>query len=367
MSGPTPPDPPPASPTPALFSKLGVAGRSLVFLASLAIFALSLLLVKEGASPLAPLIRSGFRVDNAFDALGLGWLAAMVSLSGSPVAATALAFFQAGVLDAIQTFSMIAGSRLGAAFVVLLVGFVYTMRRGTRESSLGAGLLSLLVTQTIFFPAIILGVVIFSSGLLGNVGFAPNGGLVSPLDWAFSPIAALLETVVPRWGLFPFGFGLMLASFWMFDMALPQLQIQDTHLGRINRLLFRPGVSFLLGAGVTALTMSVSVSVSMLIPLSNRGFIRQENVIPYIMGANVTTFFDTLVAAALLANPEAITIVIVQMLSAAFISLAVLLLAFPTYDRLLARLTRSLLAHRWQLIVYLALTIGIPIALLGLT
>jgi len=362
-----PPDPTPTSSVPTLISKLGLAGRGLVFLASLAIFALSLLLVKEGAAPLAPLIRSGFQIDNPFDALGLGWLAAMVSLSGSPVAATALAFFQAGVLDAIQTFSMIAGSRLGAAFVVLLVGFVYTLRRGTRESSLGAGLLSLLVTQTTFLPAILLGVVIFRSGLLGSVGFASNGGLVSPLDWAFSPIAALLETLIPLWGLFPLGFGLMLGSFWLFDMALPQLHMQGTQLGRINRLLFRPGVSFLLGAGVTALTMSVSVSVSMLIPLSNRGFIRQENVIPYIMGANVTTFVDTLVAAALLANPEAVTIVIVQMLSATFVSLAVLLLAFPTYDRLLARLTRSFLAHRWQMIAYLALTIGIPVALLGLT
>jgi len=159
----------------------------------------------------------------------------------------------------------------------------------------------------------------------------------------------------------------MLVSFWMVDRALPKLHLQGTGLERINRLLFRPGVSFLLGAGVTALTMSVSVSLSMLIPLSNRGFIRQENVTPYIMGANVTTFIDTLVAAGLLANPEAITIVLVQMVSVTLVSLTVLFLAFPTYDRLLARLTQSLLAHRWQMFVYLALTIGTPIALLGLT
>ncbi len=159
----------------------------------------------------------------------------------------------------------------------------------------------------------------------------------------------------------------MLVSFWMVDTALPQLHIQGTNLGRINRLLFRPGVSFLLGAGITALTMSVSVSLSILIPLSNRGFIRQENVIPYIMGANVTTFVDTLVAAGLLANPVAISIVLVQMVSVSIVSLAVLLFGFPTYDRLLARLTHSFLTNRWQMITYLVLTIGIPIALLGLT
>jgi sodium-dependent phosphate cotransporter len=348
-------------------SRIRSAGRVGLFVLSLAVFAFALLLVKEGAAPLAPLIRSGFHIDNSFDALGLGWLAAMISLSGSPVAATALAFFQAGVLDAIQTFSMIAGSRLGAAFVVLLIGLLYTLRHGTRESSLGVGLLSMMVTQTIFLPAITVGLVIFSTGLLDRLRFLTSPGLVSPLDWAFHPLVAMIESLFPQGVIFPLGFVLMLGSFWMFDRALPQLHIGDTELGRINRLLFRPGVSFLLGAGITALTMSVSVSLSMLIPLSNRGFIRQENVIPYIMGANVTTFIDTLVAAGLLANPQAVTIVLVQMISVSLVSLTVLFFGFPTYDRLLARLTHALLTHRWQMLVYLALTIGIPIALLVLT
>lgn len=351
----------------ARFSGRSLAGRGLVFWLSLTIFALSLLLVKQGAEPLAPLLKSGFQIDNSFDALGLGWLAAMVSLSGSPVAATALAFFQAGVLNAIQTFAMIAGSRLGAAFVVLLVGFVYTLRRGSRETSLGAGLLSLLVTQTIVLPAIFVGLAILRSGVLDKVSFGARAGLVSPLDWAFGPLISQTQAVIPAWGLFPLGFGLMLTSFWMFDKALPQLHIQGTGLERINRLLFRPGVSFLLGAGTTALTMSVSVSLSMLIPLSNRGFIRQENVIPYIMGANVTTFIDTLIAAGLLANPQAVTIVLVQMVSVSLISGAVLVLAYPTYDRLLARTNHALLTHRWEMLIYLLLTIGIPICLLVLT
>ena len=62
------------------------------------------------------------------------------------------------------------------------------------------------------------------------------------------------------------------------------------------RLLYRPLVTFALGLAVTTLTMSVSVSLSVLVPLSARGYIRRENVIPYIMGANITTFVDTLVA-----------------------------------------------------------------------
>jgi Na+/phosphate symporter len=61
--------------------------------------------------------------------------------------------------------------------------------------------------------------------------------------------------------------------------------------------------------------MSVSVSLSILVPLSDRGFIRRENLIPYILGANITTFIDTLLASVLLDNPLAFTIVLVQMVS----------------------------------------------------
>ncbi|NIV34501.1 MAG: hypothetical protein GWN58_35085, partial [Anaerolineae bacterium] len=67
----------------------------------------------------------------------------------------------------------------------------------------------------------------------------------------------------------------MLASFWMFDQSLPEFGLRETSLGRINRLLYRPIVSFGLGAALTAVTMSVSVSLGMLVPLSNRGFVRQ--------------------------------------------------------------------------------------------
>ena len=79
-----------------------------------------------------------------------------------------------------------------------------------------------------------------------------------------------------------------------------------------------------LGALITLISMSVSLSLGILVPLSTRGFIRRENVIPYIMGANITTFIDTLLAAVLLDNPPAFTIVLVQMLSISVVSVVLL-------------------------------------------
>ena len=60
-----------------------------------------------------------------------------------------------------------------------------------------------------------------------------------------------------------------------------------------GRVAYRPWFMFAVGLGVTVLTLSVSVSLSLLVPLAARGYIRRENVVPYILGANITTFVDT--------------------------------------------------------------------------
>jgi len=321
-------------------------------------------MVKEGAKPLAPLIRERFSVNSPASALGFGWLSASLVLSGSPIAATALAFLDAGVLAPVEAFAMIAGSRLGASFIVLLVGFVYVLRGKQRQVSLGAGLTSLLVTQTMYVPVLAIGFYLLSRGWVQKWQLQADQALNSPLDLIIDPLIGNLSQHIPTWVLFPIGFGFLFFSLWLFDHVLPDLHLEDSKLGLVHHLLYRPVVTFALGAGITALTMSVSVSLSLLVPLSARGYIRRENIIPYIMGANITTFDDTLIAAALLANPAAVTVVLVQMVSVAVVSMIILLGIFRFYERMLNRVVSKIGKRRRYLLIYILLCLGIPFALL---
>jgi len=341
-----------------------ITTKGLLFVVSISVFILALVLVKEGAKPLAPVIRDLFSVDSPASALGFGWLSASMVLSGSPIAATSLAFLDAGVLSAEESFAMIAGSRLGASFIVLLVGFVYILRGKQRETSLGAGLLSLLVTQTMYLPVLAIGFYLLSRGWLQQWQIQAERSMNSPLDVIVDPLVRILTNFAPNWSLFPIGFGMLFLSLWLFDRILPELHLEGSRLGQVHHLLYRPLVTFALGAGITMLTMSVSVSLSLLVPLSARGYIRRENIIPYVMGANITTFDDTLIAAALLANPAAVTVVLVQMVSVGIVSGFILLLGFRPYERLLNRLVSRIGRNRTSLLVYILLTLGIPIALL---
>ena len=100
-------------------------------LAGLVLFALALEVVRAGAGSLAPLL-SDIGAEGVANGLGFGWLFAYVVLSGSPVAAIGVTLLSEGVFHETEAFAVIAGSRLGASFVVLAAGFL-AFRFGRRS------------------------------------------------------------------------------------------------------------------------------------------------------------------------------------------------------------------------------------------
>jgi solute carrier family 34 (sodium-dependent phosphate cotransporter) len=339
-------------------------GKAGLFLVSLFLFILAITLMKEGARELGPVVRDRLNVTNAANSLGFGWLFAYVVMSGSPVAAAALAFFDAGIVDRLGAFAMITGSRLGASFIVLFIGFIYVLRGRNRASSLSMGLLSLIVTGTTYLAGLVVGILLLNSGWLDGVQLRSGAVLNSATDLIFDPVAAFFLGFLPRWALFVVGMGIIMVSFNLFDKVLPEMTLKESQVGRMSRLVYRPWVMFALGAGLTLISMLVSVSLSILVPLSQRGFVRRENVIPYIMGANITTFIDTLLAAVLLDNPPAFTVVLVEMLSITIVSVLVLTLIFERYQEAMLKAVGWVAADNRHLALFMVMILVAPVVLL---
>jgi solute carrier family 34 (sodium-dependent phosphate cotransporter) len=335
-----------------------------VFIASLYLFVLAITLMKDGARSLAPLVQGRLAIDGAADALGFGWLFAYVVMSGSPVAAAALTFFDAGAIDRLGAFAMITGSRLGASFIVLFIGFLYVLRGRDRVTSLSMGLLSLTVTGTTYAAGFVVGWAILTTGVLDWAQLGSGTLVTSVVDLVVDPVAGLFVAHLPRWSLFAVGIGIILVSFSLFDRCLPTMSVQESRVGQVASLVYRPWVMFVLGAGITLVSMSVSLSLSILVPLSARGLIRRENVIPYIMGANITTFVDTLLAAVLLDNPPVFTVVLVEMSSIALVSIVILVLARRRYEHAVLAFVGRLTERRANLAVFMAAIFIIPLVLL---
>jgi sodium-dependent phosphate cotransporter len=338
-------------------------GKIVLFVGSVFLFILAIMLMKDGARAIAPLVASGLALDNTANCLGFGSLFAYVIMSGSPVAATALTFFDAGMVDELGAYSMITGSRLGASLVVLIIGFLYVLRGRDRVTSLSMGLLSLAVTGVTYLPALALGALALHTGVLDSVQLGSGTLLQSAVDLVFGPIVRLTAGLMPGWTIFVVGLGIILLSFNLFDRCLPTMTLKESQMGQMSRLVYRPWAMFTLGGLITLISMSVSLSLSILVPLSNRGFIRRENVVPYIMGANVTTFIDTLFAAVLLGNPSAFTIVLAGMVSIAVVSIVILTTVYRQYEHSMLGFVAWVTASHWNLVLFMGAIFVVPIIL----
>jgi hypothetical protein len=342
-----------------------VAGKVASGIAALFLFVLSLQLMKDGAAELAPTMRDSALFGNGAATLGAGWLGAYLVLSGSPIAAVALGLFAGGAITELQTFTMLTGSRLGASFVVLLVGFLYAVRNraANRQEAVGMGVLALSLTAIVYLPGMVLGYWILRSGLLEGISWQTSGDVASVVDLVWGPAQRLIGGIVPGWALLPIGLGIVLLSFKLVDRVLPQVS-GSSFTGDRARRLKRPWPMFLLGCTVATLTLSVSVALTVLVPLASRGYVKREESIPYIMGANITTLADTLLAAMLLRNAVAVQIVLAQAIGVAIVSILYIALLYGPIKRGVIGLNDRLVASSARLWVFVVGLFVFPALLL---
>jgi hypothetical protein len=341
-----------------------VALKVATFAVALFLFVLAIQLMKEGAKALAPALEDSPLFSNAVSTLGAGWLGAYIVLSGSPIAAVALSLFVGGATTKLQTFTMLSGSRLGASFVVLLVGFLYALRnRGrNRGESIGMGILAMSLTAVVYVPGMLIGYGILKSGMLDGIHWSASGDVLSVVDVIWGPAVDFL-TKLPGWSLLPIGLGIILLSFRLLDSVLPQLDGERHGSSRVAWMK-RPWPMFALGCVVATLTLSVSVALTLLVPLASRGYITRRESIPYIMGANITTLADTLVAAMILGNPVAVHIVLAEAIAVSIVSLFYLAVLYKPLTNSIMALDEWVVSSNRRLWLFVAILFLLPVLFL---
>jgi solute carrier family 34 (sodium-dependent phosphate cotransporter) len=339
------------------------ASKLLHFVAAMFLFILAIQLMKKGAQAVGPDLEGSFPFDNGVSTLGLGWLGAYLFLSGSPVAALALSFFATGATTRIQTFTMLTGSRLGASFIVLLVGFLYAMRSHKRRESVGMGVLALSMTAIVYVPGMFLAYGLLKSGALDGVRWQASSELNGVIDAVWGPLVGFADRLLPGMFLLLLGLGVILGSFKLLDLVLPSLD-GERHAESKSHWLKKPWPMFFIGMLAALLTLSVSVALTVLVPLASKGYVRREEAIPYIAGANITTLADTLVAAMILGNPVGVQVVLAEAIGVAVITLLLLAFAYRPLQTAVMGLDEWIVATTPRLVAFVAVLFLMPVGLL---
>ena len=336
--------------------------KVLLFLPAMFLFILAIQLMKSGAQAVGPSIEGQFPFANGLSSMGTGWLGAYFVLSGSPVAATAISLFGAGTITKLEAFAMLSGSRLGASFIVLLTGFLYAMKHKDRPrgDSIGIGIQAMTMTAITYIPGMLLGYSIIRAGWLDGFNLHASGELDAILSKLWGPIVDLAKDNLPGWALFLAGLGVILVAFNLIDRVLPQVS-SDATASKRAAWLKNPWTMFALGCLVAMLTLSVSVALTVLVPLAAKGYVKRDEAIPYIMGANITTLADTLVVAMLQPTPVAAQIVLAEAIGVTIVSLIILAFFFQPVKRRVIGLDDWLVSSNLRLAVFVGALFVLPI------
>jgi solute carrier family 34 (sodium-dependent phosphate cotransporter) len=343
-----------------------IVHKFLLFLPAMYLFILAVQIMKTGAAAIGPDIQGQFPFANGISTLGFGWLGAYFVLSGSPVAATAISLFGAGTLTKLQTFTMLSGSRLGASFIVLLTGFLYAARNRqdpNRGEPIGMGIQAMTMTALVYLPGMMIGYGIIRSGLLDGLNLHASGKLEAAMSVVWGPVVDAIEGVVPEALMFFVGLLVILVSFKVLDHVLPQVS-SDTTAAKRASWMRRPWTMFALGCIVATLTLSVSVALTVLVPLAVKGYVRRDDALPYIMGANITTLADTLVVAMLQRDPVAAQIVLAEAIGVTIVSLAILAFWYQPVKRGVIRLDDYFVGSTRRLAIFVAILFVLPVSFL---
>lgn len=335
-------------------------------LAAILLFLFAVQLLGAATDAVAPVLRRVFRriVVGDLSALGLSWLAAYVLANGSVTAALALSLFTADILSVRELFLMVAGSRLGAAAIVVFIGALdyFQKEQYSLQKSVSMGLLTFLLTYSIYVPVTLLGYLVLPSFRAPFRAVSSGWTLEFHVMELFAPLTdAIITSLGPALSFF-LAVAVLFGSLKLFDRLLARTDAATLRRRFFSHLQYT-WVSFVVGLLVTGVTTSVAFSLGVIVPLYNRGYIKRDELIPYVLGANLGTLFDTLVVALVLESTLGV-VVVLELLVVATLMTLVALIFHDRYSRLIIAVDDRLLTDRRLFVVFVLALLFVPLALL---
>jgi len=248
---------------------------------------------------------------------------------------------------------------------------IYAMRSGSGErlKPVSTAVMALSTTAVIYVPGAVIGWFLLRIDGFSTLELNLGSGFSDLIDLIYR---GLLDRIGSWPGvlLFAGGLGLLLLAFKLIDSVVPEMDDEKIEHSRSSWLRSKWPM-FALGCLVALITMSVSVALTVLVPLVTKGYVKREDILPYIMGANITTLGDTLFAAFLLDNsgraagiPPTVPIVLAGIIGTTIVSMVLLGVFYPQLKSGIWRFQRQMTKSKTRLAVFTAALFAVPVSII---
>jgi len=259
-------------------------------------------------------------IRDTTSAIFSGWIITALLHSSGAFDSIIVAFTSSGVMPLSLAVAAIIGAEVGTTVTPFLISVIERMK-GKRESEAGFNValthvLYNLATLAVFYPLELFFGVFTNLARQGTNIFVKMPWLNAVpdiLDIVTPWVEPLLE-VIPPWSGIVLGALMLIVALGAVEKYMTAIFSMPRSWNLIRSTFTRPGRAFVAGFLFTVLVPSTTVMVSLLVPLATSGVIRAEYyILPYILGANIGTVFDVMVAALATGDPVSLGVWLVHL------------------------------------------------------
>jgi len=263
---------------------------------------------------------------NPFAGLLIGVLSTAIIQSSSTTTAMVVGFVSGGVLGIGNAVPVIMGANIGTTVTNSLVSFGHARHknefRRAYEVAIVHDVFNVMVV-VIMLPLEMTFHFLEKTALAMADLLTGGGGMTfkSPLDMILKPVVKMIDgATVSLFGKVPASIiMLVLAAIFLIIALVMIVKTMKSIVGQkiegaVDTILTKHGyLAMVLGAGITAVIQSSSLTTSLLVPMAGAGLITIRAAFPVTLGANLGTTITALLAA-LAGGPLGLAIALVHLL-----------------------------------------------------
>ena len=338
-------------------------------------FLASIVLIKNSATLFGETLAKQilYLIRDTTGGVFVGWISTAFLHSSGAFDSIIVAFTSAGILPMNLSVAAIIGAEIGTTVTPQLVSVLgYIRKKGEEFSSsfrvtmihFWYNLFTLMIFYTLeLFTGFLTKIAYRGSSLFSKV---PGLGTIPSLLDVITPwIPPLVHHIPPLVGLIV-GIVVLIGSLMLAEQSMTATFSMPRSWSLIRATFTKPLRSFMAGFIFTIFVPSTTVMVSLLIPLAASGVIGTDYyILPYILGANIGTVFDVMMAALATGNPVAIGVWVVH-LSINVIGAAIFLPLMRPFGIFVGKATDYLTSNRFRAILFLSIFHVIPLLVIFL-
>ncbi len=249
-----------------------------------------------------------------------GWIATALLHSSGAFDSIIVAFVSSGVMPLSLAVATIIGAEIGTSVTPFLVSVLGYIRKKTQLSACFnvtmSHILYNLLTLLLFYPAELFFGVFTDIALRGSTIFVKATWLryIPDLLDVATPWVDLILKFIPAWIGLILGGATLVIALWGVERYMTAIFSMPKSWSLIRATFTKPMRAFIAGFFFTILVPSTTVMVSLLVPLAASGVIRADYyILPYILGANIGTVFDVMIAALATGDPVSLGVWLVHL------------------------------------------------------